>query len=1021
MKNTFFIVMILFLYSIVFANDFMKPVHEKIPLSIDNLMRTKLIRPANSRDVPQWEFVVDPVNLLTNYYDYMPGSYNSTPVRIQPADVGGGVYITYHAREAAYSTRRVYYAYIDEGVSVTVAHIGFNDLHEGYSGVDIDPVTGDPFCAWHVNIDGSGDLEVVCTYDTYHILQNPGLWLTPFVVMDDTTPQPYGPTDEFIWPYIHIGPSPDPYKRRVYVVANNGDSTPTGSPSENILLAYADFNEADLNNQSTLDWSYNTIPLLDEWHMGIPEWIRPSQSFDVSKTDGKVALFGYNSNDEIYVFLNDNYGEGDFTYISENYQFDVWNPQNLDGSYYFTDENGDPYTLYWSFLYSNHMTSIFTEGSNKLNFGGSFGLQCYEGFHWPFWNFPKAFQYDLNTQEFSFHDLYITGANPDDNIPMVPWDLDENGLVDSYDPNGNAAHVHDWPIWFWSTDVAFHENNMKMTSNDDNGWLVNIWQDGLKSKYYNDWGDPDYIDWAEIAEIMISISSDGGATWSEPIIMNSLVGDENYVTQLDGMMPAYVYCGDKIEDLGDGWGEVHLFFLDDYSYGSYIMGNGDNLGGMMEYASIKINFGIPNLIADFSGNPTSGISPLEVQFTDLSIGSIISWEWDFDNDGTIDSYEQNPNYTYVLQGDYTVSLTVSDGTDQDTETKYNYITVFNSVNADFSADPTSGTVPLDVQFTDLSTGSIVSWEWDFDNDGVIDSYEQNPNYTYVLQGDHTVSLTVYDVVNQHTETKTDYISVIGPTADFEADSTFGYCPLEVQFTDLSTGSIVSWEWDFDNDGVIDSYTQNPVYTYAVPDTFSVTLFIFDGTYSDQITKTDYIIVNEVVEADFIAEPTSGAIPLEVQFTDLSAGNIVGRLWDFNYDGTIDSNEPNPTYIYETPGIYTVSLCVTDGVTDDTEIKIDYINVTQSGVGEILPPAQTKLYMNYPNPFNPSTSIRFDVKENEKGIISIYNIKGEIVESKKFITGRHLFEWNASEYSSGIYFLKLKTDTYSKVKKMMLLK
>ncbi|MCK4694960.1 MAG: T9SS type A sorting domain-containing protein, partial [Candidatus Cloacimonetes bacterium] len=65
--------------------------------------------------------------------------------------------------------------------------------------------------------------------------------------------------------------------------------------------------------------------------------------------------------------------------------------------------------------------------------------------------------------------------------------------------------------------------------------------------------------------------------------------------------------------------------------------------------------------------------------------------------------------------------------------------------------------------------------------------------------------------------------------------------------------------------------------------------------------------------------------------------------------------------------------------------------------------------------------RFDVKENENGVLSIYNIKGEIIESKKFITGRHLFEWNASEYSSGIYFLKLQTNTYLKVKKMMLLK
>ena len=606
MKKLFMLTVLLVVAGSLSA-DFMQPAREKIPLTIENQSETKLIS-RSSRDTPDWEFVVDPVALLTNYYDYMPGSYNSTPVRVQP-DAFGGIYITFHAMETADATRRVYYAYIGADGSVTVAPIGTDNIKEGYAGIDIDPVTGDPFCAWHVDVDpGTVDLEVVCTYDTYHVLQSPGLWLTPFVVMDDTTPQPYGPSDEFAWPYVHIGPSPDPAKRRIYVQANNADDTPTGSPSENILLAYADFDQTDLDNGSTLDWSYNTIPLLNEWHIGVPEWIRPFQSFAVSKVDGKVAFYGYNTNDEIYVFLNDNYGEGDFTYIPEAYQFDTWNPQNQDGSYVFEDENGTPYTLYWAFTHSGHMTSIFSEGSNKLNFCGNLGLNCYEGFYFPYEIFPKAFQFDLDTETFSFHDLDITGLNPDDNIPMVPWDIDEDGVVDEFSPEGNVMMYNGWPIWFWSTDPAFHENNHKICSNESGSRMVNIWQDGLKSKYYNDAGDEDYIDWAEIAEIYIAVSNDGGATWSDPIIMNALVGDENYVTELDGMMPAYVYCGDKIEDLGGSLGEVHLFFLDDESYGSFIQGWGQNLGGMMRYASIQIDF--DDVSAD---NPT--VTPAVAQLS----------------------------------------------------------------------------------------------------------------------------------------------------------------------------------------------------------------------------------------------------------------------------------------------------------------------------------------------------------------------------------------------------------------------
>jgi len=83
------------------------------------------------------------------------------------------------------------------------------------------------------------------------------------------------------------------------------------------------------------------------------------------------------------------------------------------------------------------------------------------------------------------------------------------------------------------------------------------------------------------------------------------------------------------------------------------------------------------LVANFTGNITSGDAPLNVQFTDLSTtqDSITSWQWDFENDGTIDSYQQNPEWVYIEPGLFTVSLTVSDGTTSDTETKTDYIDV----------------------------------------------------------------------------------------------------------------------------------------------------------------------------------------------------------------------------------------------------------------------------------------------------------------------------------------------------------
>ncbi len=85
-------------------------------------------------------------------------------------------------------------------------------------------------------------------------------------------------------------------------------------------------------------------------------------------------------------------------------------------------------------------------------------------------------------------------------------------------------------------------------------------------------------------------------------------------------------------------------------------------------------------VANFEASPINGTAPLTVQFTDLSTGeNIYYWEWDFDNDGEIDSYEQNPEYTYQDTGYYSVELSLTP--DQlYTATRYNYIRV-NDPNA----------------------------------------------------------------------------------------------------------------------------------------------------------------------------------------------------------------------------------------------------------------------------------------------------------------------------------------------------
>src|SRR5215510_4977441 len=74
--------------------------------------------------------------------------------------------------------------------------------------------------------------------------------------------------------------------------------------------------------------------------------------------------------------------------------------------------------------------------------------------------------------------------------------------------------------------------------------------------------------------------------------------------------------------------------------------------------------------------------------------------------------------------------------------------------AQFSADPTSGTAPLTVTFTDSSQGQIDSYSWDFNGDGTPDSTEQSPTFQYPSEGTFNATLTVSNGAGSNTATTT---------------------------------------------------------------------------------------------------------------------------------------------------------------------------------------------------------------------------------------------------------------------------
>ncbi len=88
------------------------------------------------------------------------------------------------------------------------------------------------------------------------------------------------------------------------------------------------------------------------------------------------------------------------------------------------------------------------------------------------------------------------------------------------------------------------------------------------------------------------------------------------------------------------------------------------------------------------------------------------------------------------------------------------------------------------------------------------------------------------------------------------------------------------------------------------------------------------------------------------------------------------------------------------------------------------PEQYKLYNNFPNPFNPITKIKFDNIASQKVTLDVYDILGSKIEelvNEDLPAGQYEFEWNASAYSSGIYFYRVETGNFTDTKKMVITK
>ena len=404
--------------------------------------------------------------------------------------------------------------------------------------------------------------------------------------------------------------------------------------------------------------------------------------------------------------------------------------------------------------------------------------------------------------------------------------------------------------------------------------------------------------------------------------------------------------------------------------------------------NLPVEGGVPP-VAEFTADQTTVMATGTVQFSDLSTNSPVTWDWTFAGGTPGTGTDQNPAVTYNTPGIYTVSLTVTNSSGSDTETKTDYITVtaLQPPVANFTAGSTGISAGESVTFTDTTANNPTSWDWTFAGGTPGTGTDQNPTITYNTPGTYSVTLIAYNGVGSDTETKTDYITVVEkPYCDSQgtnfsmewiervvvgdldnSSGAAGYTDFTSISTNLEAGATVNvsltpgfsgtvyteyWKiWiDYNGDHDFEDAGEE-VFSGTGSSTVTGNFTVQSGVdivtrmrvsmdYSGYPTPCETFTYGEVEDytvdigtgvvpppvADFSANTTSITAGDTVDFTDLSTNNPTSWSWTFDGGTPSSSTVQNPSVTYNTAGTYTVELTATNSGGSDTETKVNYITV-----------------------------------------------------------------------------------------------
>ncbi len=325
-------------------------------------------------------------------------------------------------------------------------------------------------------------------------------------------------------------------------------------------------------------------------------------------------------------------------------------------------------------------------------------------------------------------------------------------------------------------------------------------------------------------------------------------------------------------------------------------------------ASITVTAAPP--VADFTVGPAAGNSPLSIQLTSTSSGSINGYSWNFgDNSplvkGSTTGAIPPQSHTYGAAGSYTVVLTATGPAGSNSMSMTLSVPLTPPV-VTIGANPISGAFPLTVQFTsNNSGGAVTSWTWNF-GDGM-GSTAQNPSHTYTGPGTYTATLTATGP--EGSDSSSILITVSAPPkVTIYATPESGAAPLTVQFLAGNYGGpATSWAWAFGDGSSCN--TQNCNHTYTVPGTYSASITGTGPGGSNSASLPITVSPAQPPVVTISASQTSGTAPLSVQFTGGNTGGAATSwAWVFG-DGAAGAVQ-NPSHTYTSAGTYTAAVTAT---------------------------------------------------------------------------------------------------------------